>query len=135
MISRSVEETKAGLRIKATKSEKLRSFTISRTTLDVLQEHLARLSYERGRLGSNYENNGLLFPRPDGNYYRPDQVSGRVREFMKRAGLSGSSLHSLRYFVASYLLSSGTPLPAVSESGACKSRSHVGNLLTCYEDR
>ena len=33
---------------------------------------------------------------------------------MKRAGLQGS-FHSLRHFVASYLLSQGASLPAVSE--------------------
>lgn len=100
VISRSVEETKAGLRIKATKSAKLRSFTISRTALDVLQEHLATLRYERGRLGGNYEDNGLLFPRSDGNHYRPDQVSGRVREFMKRAGLSGACIRCVIFLRA-----------------------------------
>src|SRR5206468_4216657 len=46
--------------------------------------------------------------------YRPDQVTGRVREFMRRAGLR-ASLHSLRHFMASYLLSKGASVAAVSE--------------------
>jgi hypothetical protein len=43
---------------------------------------------------------GFCSLRPVG-YYKPNRVSGRIKEFMQRTGLPGS-MHSLRHFAASY---------------------------------
>jgi integrase len=57
----------------------------------------------------------LIFCQPDGNYYSPDRLGARVVELMRKVGLQGVSLHSLRHSHASILLSNGVPVAVVSQ--------------------
>jgi len=52
---------------------------------------------------------------PNGCYWSPNNIGLRVSELLRKAGLEGFSLHSLRHSHASVLLSTGTPLPVVSQ--------------------
>ena len=114
-ICKSLEETQAGLRIKSTKSGEPREFSVPASALTVLEHHRAQQEQERELYADSYEKNDLIFCRPDGAYYRPDQMSVRVTAFAKRAGLSGIGLHSLRHSHASQLISSGAPITAVAD--------------------
>ena len=49
-----------------------------------------------------YIENNLVFCQPDGRYYSPDRLGARVVELMRKVGLHGVSLHSLRHSHASY---------------------------------
>jgi Phage integrase family len=112
-IKSSLEETKAGLRVKATKSEKPRDLTLPDWALPVLREHLTVISYEKQTLGPAYQQNGLLFPDREGSYQSPNKVGNRINYQLQKSGLR-TTLHGLRHFHASWLLSNKTPLPAVS---------------------
>jgi len=57
----------------------------------------------------------LVFCRPEGGYYNPTSARNRVSQMMKKAGLKGVSLHSLRHAHASELLSKGVPIPTVAK--------------------
>lgn len=113
-VSKSVSETKAGFEIKSTKSRKTRYVRVSRTTLQVLLEHKKQIEHEKSLFGSDYKPNDLVFPTPDGSYYSPDRVTGRISEFMQKAGID-ASLHSLRHLHASMMLSKHVPIPIVSK--------------------
>jgi integrase len=113
-VSKSASETKAGLEIKSTKSRKTRYVRVSRTTLQVLLEHKKQIEQEKSLFGSDYKSNDLVFPTPDGSYYSPDRVTGRISEFMQKAGID-ASLHSLRHLHASMMLSKHVPIPIVSK--------------------
>jgi integrase len=114
-VSKSLEQTKEGLRIKGTKSDQPRRFSIPSDVLDVLRDHQRHQEDDRRLYGADYANLNLIFARPDGQYYSPDRVGARVAEAMRAAGLQGVSLHSLRHSHASELLSQGAPITAVSE--------------------
>ena len=114
-VSKSLEQTKKGLRIKSTKSEETRRFAIPGEVLEVLRVHQREQEKDRRLYGADYANLGLVFARPDGQYYSPDRVGARVGEAMRAAGLQGVSLHSLRHSHASELLSQGAPITVVSE--------------------
>jgi integrase len=114
-ITKSLEQKKAGLRVKSTKSKKPRRFTIPAAALDALREHRAQQDQDRILLGADYQENDLIFCRPEDGYYSPDRVGARVVELMKKAGLEGVSLHSLRHTHASELLSAGVPIPTVAK--------------------
>jgi integrase len=114
-VSKSLEQTKHGLRVKSTKSGETRRFAIPAKVLDVLREHKREQDEHRAIFGLGYANKNLVFARPDGEYYSPDKLGTRVRAAMQRAGLTGVSLHSLRHSHASELLSKGAPITAVSE--------------------
>ena len=110
----SLEETKTGLRVKSTKSGKPRSFTLPACALPVLEQQLQFMAQDIRLLGSAYQQNGLLFPDRDGTYQSPDRVSDRINLLLKTRGLQ-TTLHGLRHFHASWLLSNRVPLPVVSE--------------------
>ncbi len=114
-VTKSLEQTKKGLRVKSTKSGKGRRFAVPVAALDVLQAHKEQQQRDKELLGSDYQDNELVFCRPDGRYYSPDRVGARVVELMRKAGLNGVSLHSLRHTHASELLSSGVPIATVAK--------------------
>jgi integrase len=113
-VSKAVSDTKAGLEIKTTKSRKTRYLRISRATLQVLLEHRKQVEHEKSLFAEDYKANNLVFSTPDGGYYSPDRVTGRISEFMQKAGID-ASLHSLRHLHASMLLSKHVPIPIVSK--------------------
>jgi integrase len=113
-ISNSLAKTKAGLEVKAPKNGRTRFLRISAATLQVLQEHKAQIEQDKLVYGSDYKDNNLVFPTPEGEYYNPDSITGRIREFMAKAGVH-ASLHSLRHFSASIMLSQHVPITVVSK--------------------
>ncbi len=114
-ISKSLEQTKAGLRVKSTKSEEPRRFSVPEWALEVLRAHRQEQDRDRQLFGPEYDDHNLVFCQPHGAYYSPDRLGARVVEIMRKAGLEGVSLHSLRHSHASSLLSNGVPIAVVSE--------------------
>jgi integrase len=113
-ISKSLEQTKSGLRIKSTKSGKVRRFPLPSVALGVLLQHRRNQTLENP-IEPNEKNLRLVFCSREGDYYKPDQISSKVAEVMAKAGLRGTSLHSFRHGHASQLLSEGVPIPTVSK--------------------
>lgn len=114
-ISKSLEQTKAGLRIKSPKSEEPRRLGVPEWALQLLREHRVKQDRDRRLFGADYIDNNLIFCQPNGSYYSPDRLGARVVELMRKEGLHGVSLHSLRHSHASILLSKGVPTAVVSE--------------------
>jgi len=115
-VTKSLEQTKAGLRVKSTKSGKPRRFAVPSAALDALEEHRSRQQADLEMFGAEYKDNDLVFCQPEGGYYSPDRVGARVVELMRKAGLAaGVSLHSLRHTHASELLSKGVPIATVAK--------------------
>ena len=113
-VSKSLEQTKAGLRVKSTKSEKPRHFVVPESVLPVLADHLAEQDEDKRLFGADYQDHNLIFCQPNGAYYSPDRLGARVKELMGKVGLEGVSLHSLRHTNATELLRNGVPLAEVS---------------------
>ena len=113
-ISKSLEQTKLGLRVKSTKSGKARRFPLPSVALGVLVQHRRNQRLENP-IQPGSKDVGLVFCNPEGDYHKPDQISSRVAEITAKAGLRGMSLHSLRHGHASQLLSEGVPIPTVSK--------------------
>jgi integrase len=101
-ISKSLEQTRAGLRLKSTKGGKPRVFSLPRIAIDSLVEQKAT-GHAR-----------LIFADDHGGYLKPDLVSQLIVRRIRKAGIDDASLHSLRHAHASQLLSRGVPLPAVA---------------------
>lgn len=114
-VSKSLEQTKAGLRVKNTKSEEPRRVAVPEWALGVLKQHRIDQESDRALFGHGYVDNNLIFCQPGGQYYSPDRLGARVSELMRKVGLQGVTLHSLRHSHASILLSKGVPISVVSE--------------------
>ncbi len=113
-VSKSLEQTKAGLRVKGTKSEKPRHFAVPESALPVLADHRAQQDEDKRLFGPDYQDHDLIYCQPNGAYYSPDRVGARVKELMVSVGLEGVSLHSLRHSNATELLRNGVPIAEVS---------------------
>jgi integrase len=114
-ISKSIEETKAGLRVKRPKSGKVRKFRIGQTAVTALRFLQDEQKQNRLLFGSDFKDHlGLVFCQPDGSHLSPVLVSQTIVRRLKKAGIKDASLHTTRHTHASALLSHGVPLPAVS---------------------
>jgi len=115
-ISKSLEQTKAGLRVKLTKSEKPRPISIPQSAIEILKMIQSGQEHNRHMFGPDYRRDlDLVFCGPDGSYLKPDSVSSKCSLIAKKAGLKSVSLHTLRHSHTSLLLSLGVPLPTVSK--------------------
>jgi integrase len=103
-VSKSLEETAKGLKLKLPKSGKGRALTLPHSVLVLLPRYGARGELKKG----------LIFPGPDGKWRKPAIVSQVIVRRLRKAGIAGASLHSLRHTHATALLSRGMPVPAVS---------------------
>ncbi len=114
-VSKSLEQTRAGLRVKPTKSGTSRSIGLDEFALDVLTTHRMGQAQDKLACGPAYRPNNLIFCQPNGDFYSPDHVGTRTKVLLRKAGYPNFSLHSLRHSHASILLRNGTPLAVVSE--------------------
>jgi integrase len=115
-ISKSREQTKAGLRVKETKGNNIRTLPLPEDAIKALKRTRAAQDEKRNMYGADYRNDlDLVFCHADGSYILPGKVTKAVRRIAKSAGFSRVSLHTLRHSHGSQLLSAGVPLPVVSK--------------------
>jgi integrase len=112
-ITKSLEQTAAGVRVKTTKSKKPRHFMLPQSAIAALQFQRDQQTEHKRQFGKDYQDRGLVFAQLDGDFLQPDLVSQVMVRRMKQAGIA-ASIHSLRHSHAAILLSRGVPLPAVS---------------------
>jgi len=113
-VSRSLEQTASGLRIKTTKSKKPRRFELSKSAITALQFLRDQQKEHRRLFAGDYKDLGLIFCQANGDYLRPDLISQVIVRRLRKAGIEDASLHSLRHANATNLLSKGVPVAVVS---------------------
>jgi integrase len=74
-ISKSLEQTAAGLRVKCTNSKKPRHFTIGHSAIVALQFQRDQQAEHKRQFGKDYQDHDLVFGEPNGDYLKPDLVS------------------------------------------------------------
>lgn len=113
-ISKSLEQTAAGLRVKPPKSERPRKFRLGPTAIASLRFLQDQQQEYRRLYGADYKGE-LVFCQPDGSHHWPHLISQTIVRRMERAGIKDASLHTLRHTLASHLLSNGVPITVVSK--------------------
>jgi integrase len=115
-ISRSMEQTGAGVRTKDPKTRTgRRTIPLAAHTIEVLRAHRAKqtelwLQLGLGRLGDD----DLVFARDNGSVYKPDSLSVNWVRAMRALGLPPVTFHSLRHTFASAAISAGVNVVTVS---------------------
>lgn len=97
-----------------------RTLTLPTSTVRALVEHRRKQAEERLRLGSHYENNGLVFATPSGTPVSIENLRARnFKQIIKRAELPENfTLYSLRHsFVTLSLLAGVEPKTVSEEAG------------------
>ena len=115
-VSKSLEQTTAGLRVKGTKSERPRRINLPATAIEALKDHRKAQQQLRDAFDGDYRTDlDLVFATPAGEYLKPASVTAKVCLVARKCGLKGVGLHSFRHTHGSQLLAGGMSLPAVSK--------------------
>jgi len=112
-ISKSIEQTITGLRVKSPKSGRARHFRVGLSSIASLRFQQVRQEGHRALIEADYKGQ-LVFCEPDGSSLQPHLVSKTIVRRLRRAGIKDASLHTLRHTHASHLLSIRVPLTVVS---------------------
>jgi integrase len=129
-VTRSLEQTKNGLRFKSPKTHRgRRSIAVGVVTVEAMRMHRAKQAEERLALGPVYEDHDLVCPRPGGRLWPPDMLSTAFSAMMRRSVLPKIRFHDLRHSHATHLLKAGIHPKVVSER---LGHSSVGITLDTY---
>ncbi|MDX1484675.1 MAG: site-specific integrase, partial [Alphaproteobacteria bacterium] len=115
-IERSIEETKEGLRVKATKTAAgRRTVSLPAFTVAALREHRRKTLELRLKLGSGpIPSEHAVFGSLDGEPLAPYVISNRWRRAVQSRKLPKVTFHALRHSHASAIISAGLDVVAVS---------------------
>jgi integrase len=105
---RTLSETRTGHKFEKPKNGKGRSVKCSQKATAALRIHRARQGEERQRVGSLWQDNGLVFPTTTGTTMSGTNLLGRhFKPLLVRTGLPAIRLHDLRHTCATILLMAG----------------------------
>jgi integrase len=140
-ITRSLEQTKAGLRVKAPKTKNgIRKIAIATNAMEVLRAHRKeqlelRLKFGLGKLDPD----ALVFSNFEGASLPPNNVSRDWRRFALSRGLPHVSFHALRHTHVSCLIAAGMDVMAISRrighGSAALTLKVYGHLFRPADDR
>lgn len=115
----SLEQTKAGLRFKSTKSEKARAVPLPKFAQAELREWKLKQAETLLRLGIRQDPDTLVCPREDGEPKQPDSLTHEFTYLVGRLAAKGSlprvRFHDLRHSHATQLLATGVHPKIVQE--------------------
>ncbi|CAA9276122.1 MAG: Integrase [uncultured Chloroflexia bacterium] len=115
-VSRTLSRAKGGPRFTTPKNGKGRPVTLTTQAVEALRSHRKGQNEARLRLGTLWEDNGLIFASETGKPLTRDFVDRRsFKPLLKRAGLPKIKLHDLRHTCATLLLSRGVHPKYVQE--------------------
>lgn len=115
-VREALEQTKAGLRFKQPKTAKgRRQVDLPGLAVTHLRQHRTDQVQRKLLLGPAYQENGLVFPEPDGRPWAPDKFTRAFHSLMRRAGFAGFRFHDLRHTHATQLLRQSIHPKVVSE--------------------
>jgi integrase len=104
--------------------------------LTILEQHRKGQQRERGVLGSESNDDDLVFARPDSSLVNPRNFGTRVIELAQRAKVKPITLHCLRDTHTSLLAKKGVPLEVVSKRlGRADIRVTAERHLHVYQER
>lgn len=101
-----------------TKNGDARVIELDRRTVIMLRTWKARQSEEKLLLGGGYDDQGLVFARPDGRPYHPEAFSKTFDRRLRQPGFAGLPvvrMHDLRHTWATLALKAGIDVKVVSE--------------------
>ncbi|MDR0935829.1 MAG: site-specific integrase, partial [Oscillospiraceae bacterium] len=92
-----------------------RSFPLTNDVREMLLALKATEKENRRLFGKEYHENDYIFKRDDGTLFRPDFVTGKFGDLLKKYDLPHIRFHDLRHSCASLLISLGFSLKDIQE--------------------
>jgi integrase len=107
-IRRTFSETRTGHKFEKPKNGKGRALKCSQKATEALRSHRSRQDGKKHRVGSLWQDNGLVFPTTTGTTMSGTNLLGRhFKPLLKRAELPAIRFHDLRHTCATVLLKMG----------------------------
>ncbi|MDB5094142.1 MAG: hypothetical protein JWO85_2243 [Candidatus Eremiobacteraeota bacterium] len=106
-IRASYSETRTGLSMKGTKTDRIRTVPLSRMALEACRRQRAFQAAEKLAAGSAYADEDAVFADPLGGRIKPSAATIAHREIARSAGISSTRLHDARHTAATTLLVGG----------------------------
>ena len=103
----SVEQTKAGVREKGTKSGRARTVALTALAIEELRLHKAHQAEELLRLGVRQTDEMYVVAQADGQPLKPNSLTHEFVRFVAGTALPRVRFHDLRHSHATHLLASG----------------------------
>jgi integrase len=129
-VRRTLSQARIGHMFEAPKNGKGRNVRLTSGAVEALKRHRAAQNGQRIRLGSLWQDHGLVFPSQRGTTMHASNLTARsFKPLLKRAGLPDIRLHDLRHTCATLLLSEGVHPKFVQE---LLGHANVGITLDTY---
>jgi integrase len=95
-------------------SKSVRTISLPNKCFELLKEYETAKKDRKKLLGNQYHESSYIFQSIIGGVMKPDWLTREWKRFLKKNNLRELVLHSLRHSFATYLISIGTPISAVS---------------------
>ena len=92
-----------------------RSIDLDNGTITILRKHATTQKQQKLLAGSAYNDSGLVFANPIGNYPDPDAISAKFKKESAAAGVPPIRFHDLRHTHVAVLSAAGVPPRAISD--------------------
>jgi integrase len=113
-IAASLSQTKAGIALKGTKTDRTRTIPLSRLALEALQRQRAAQAADKLRAGGLYEDHAWVFADELGACVSPMAATDAYARIATKAKISSTRLHDTRHTAATTLLLSGVDVRTVA---------------------
>jgi integrase len=113
-IAASLAQTRTGISLKGTKTDRARTIPLSRAALDALQRQRASQAADKLRVGVLYEDRDWIFADELGNCISPMAATDAYARIAVKAEISSTRLHDARHTAATTLLLSGVDVGTVA---------------------
>ena len=115
-VRRTISEARSGRIFEAPKNGKGRSIRLTKKAVEALRGHRKRQLEEKLRLGTLWQENGLVFPSQAGTPLAGRNLIRHVKRMLERSGLASTfRFHDLRHTRATLLLKQGIRVKFVQE--------------------
>ncbi|MHB8462841.1 MAG: tyrosine-type recombinase/integrase [Vulcanimicrobiaceae bacterium] len=106
-ISSSLSQTRDGISVKGTKTDRARTIPLSRPALEALSRQRAMQAADRLRAGESYQDAGFIFADELGGCISPMAATNAYARIATKAKISSTRLHDLRHTAATTMLLAG----------------------------
>jgi integrase len=106
-IRASLSQSKYGIALKTTKTERIRVVPLTAEAIEALRKHRARQAAEKLASGAAYDDRGFIFADPLGSPIPPQRFTQAFDYYARKVALPTRKLHALRHTAASWMLGGG----------------------------
>jgi integrase len=113
-ISKSLGQTRAGVALKGTKTDRVRMIALSRIGVDAFRRQRAIQAQDKLRSNGSYKDQGYVFADELGGLISPMAATCAYERIARKAKISSTRLHDARHTMATTLLTGGTDIKTTS---------------------